>query len=719
MVVLILALIAGRTAEAVRITEPPCIDGVLEEACWFRNPGLTDFVEHYPDRGAEPSDSTRIVICYDDNYLYFGCFCYQDPDSVTARLVPRESSGDGDDVTISLDTYDDDRNAYRFSINPLGIQHDIHITERGSDFDYAWNGVWYSEGSITPWGWSAEIAIPWKTLRFAPVLEQTWGLQISRWINYSYKKLMWADYEEDDRGTRIDRFGTLMGIEGVSSGFHMEFLPHLTQTLRLEDYDTLPETNVFDSVSLVPLENGVVGLDFKWGISSNLTLDVTALPDYGQIESDPEYINLSKYETYLSERRPFFTEGSDLFDFRGFNPVYTRRIGRKLPDGSEVPIYGGAKLTGTVGGTEFGLIEAYTGRTSYFGNAYEVPPALYSIARVKQGLYGSSEAGAIVTSAEQFADTLKSDRVAGLDFDLDIGDRWYFTGEGLYSFHSYKKGGPMANLGFGRSGKYDFHLGAGYTDSLADLNAVGFLTRPGHMWVSVSGGYDQSWGRGPVRSLFLNLGPSMGKEFEDSLYSYSVWGFSYLTFSNNWNSSLSVSASRNYFQEDSTLRWIGSVNTGFNTSHTRNVYGGLRLSVRDQYVYQDMAPRYFGHVASASPRLSWRPSHNLLVSAYASFFGTFRQSWEPDPDYAFRWTAGQAIRYTATRRLSFRLNAQQNTDAERYTQQLLATWEIAPLSYLYLASSVNLSGNTGTPSPFDVEVSEVTFYGKIVYLFRI
>lgn len=719
MVTLILTLFAARTAEAVRIVDPPCIDGILDEECWYQNPGITDFEEYYPDRGAEPSDSTRIVICYDDHYLYFGCFCYQDPDSVTARLVPRESSGDGDDVTISLDTYDDDRNAYRFSINPLGIQRDIHITERGSGFDYAWNGVWISEGSITVWGWSAEIAIPWKTLRFAPGVEQVWGLQVSRWVNCRNQTLMWADYQKDDRGTRIDRFGTLTGIEGVSSGFHMEFLPHLTQTLRFEDQDTLPQTNVFDSVSLVPLKNGVAGLDFKWGISSNLTLDVTTLPDYGQIEADPEYINLSKYETYLSERRPFFTEGSDLFDFGGYDPVYTRRIGRKLPDGTEVPIYAGAKLTGTLGSTEFGLIEAYTGRTSYFGGTYEVPPTLYSIARVKQGLYGGSEAGAIFTSVEQFADTIEGDRVAGVDLDLDIGERWYFSSEGLYSFHIDKKGGPMANLGFGRSGKFDFHLGAGYTDSLADLNAVGFLSRPGHMWASVSGGYDQSWGVGPVRSLYVNLGPSGGKELEDSLFSYTLWGYSGLTFSNNWSSSLSVSGSRNYYQEDSTLRWIGSVSTGFNTSHTRNVYGGLWFSARDQYVYQDGAPQYFGHVASASPSLSWRPGYNLLLSAYASIYGTFLESWEPDPGHAFRWTAGQSVRYTATRRLSFRLNAQQNTDAERYSQQFLAIWEIAPLSYLYLASSVNLTGDSETPPWFDVEVSEVTFYGKIVYLFRI
>ncbi len=712
MIFLVLSLFTDRTTQAVRITEPPIIDGILDEACWQQNPGFTDFMENYPEMCGEASESTRVVVCYDDEALYFGCFCYyKEPDQVTARLVPRESGGDGDDVTISIDTYNDDRNAYRFSVNPLGIQKDAHITDGGWGYDIAWNGVWYAEASIEPYGWFAEIAIPFKTLRFAPADEQVWGLSVSRWMDAKYERVVWADYQPADKGmgTRVDRFGELTGIKDVSSGLHMEFLPHFTQTARARGPDVLDS-----AITFLPMTAGVAGMDAKWGISSNLVLDVTTFPDYGQIEADPERINLTRYETYLSERRPFFTEGADLFEFGYFEPLYTRRIGCRLPDGSEVPIYGGTKLTGKMGGTELGIIEAYTGEAvyEYYGREYTEPAAFYSIARIKQDLFSRSESGIIATSREQAGG--QGDRVLGCDLDLSIADDWYVNGEGLYSFHTDKQGGPMGVLGFGKSGRFNFHASASYTDSLADLWAAGYLSRPGHEWASINGGYDDSWGSGWLRSISVNLGHSVGRYLEDTVPSYTVWGSAGGSFSNRWHVNLSGSASRNFYQEDGSLRWIKSVNAGFSSSTTKDIYGGLWLSLWDQYVYEYYVPQYFGHVGSVSPNISWRSRHNLVLSAYATGFLTFQSSWEPDPEDAFRWTAGQSLRYTATRKLSFRLNLQQNTYAERYSQQLLVTYEIAPLSYLYLASAVNLDGSSGS-----IEVGEVTLYGKIVYLFRI
>ncbi len=715
---LFLLFFNARTAEAVRVEHPPVIDGVLDEACWLQNPGITNFMEKYPDLGEEPSESTKVVICYDDKFIYFGCFCYDsEPDKVEARLVPRESGGDGDDIGIYLDTYDDDRNAFYFSVNPMGLQRDVHITNGGWGWDQSWNGVWRSQGSITEWGWCAEIAIPFKTLRFAPTDDQVWGLGITRWITHKHETLAWADYQEGDRGTRIDRFGELQGINGVKSGLHLEFLPHLTQTARFQ----APE--LLDTISFVPFQNGVAGLDIKWVMLSNLTLDVTTFPDYGQIEADPERINLGRYESYLRERRPFFTEGADLFNLGYFDPVYTRRIGAKLADGSEVPIWGGAKFTGKIAGTEVGIIEVYTdeARYDYYGTETIEPRSLYSIARVNQDLFARSKVGVIATSREQFGTIHQGDRVLGGDIDLGIADDWYVNGEGLYSFHSdtAQPGGPMGILGFGKSGRFNFHTSISYTDSLADLDAVGYLNRPGHAWANANVGYNDSWGQGVLRSLYANMGPSMGKNLEDTLMSYNSWMSIGGSFSNNWHTNINGSFARSYYQEDSTLRWAKGFGGGSSSDGTKDLSGGLWFNVHDQYVYSDYLPQYFGHVATVSPNASWRPTHNVVLSAYGTMFFTHQESWEPDPDDAFRWTAGQSLRYTATRRLSFRLNLQQNTDSERYSQQLLTTWEIAPLSYCYLASSVNLAGDPATASPFDLEVSDVTLYAKIVYLFRI
>lgn len=716
MIFLVLYLFAGRTAQAVRVSEPPKIDGVLDEACWRENPGFTDFMENYPEMCGEASESTRVVVCYDEDAIYFGCFCYyKEPGQVVARLVPRESGGDGDDVTISIDTYNDDRNAYRFSVNPLGIQKDVHITDGGWGYDYAWNGVWYAEASIEPCGWFAEIAIPFKTLRFAPKEEQVWGLCVSRWMDAKCERVVWADYQPADKGTgtRVDRFGELAGIRGVKPGLHMEFLPHFTQTARARGPDVLDS-----AITFLPMTAGVAGLDIKWVMLSNLTLDVTTFPDYGQIEADPERINLGRYETYLAERRPFFTEGADLFNLGYFTPVYTRRIGAKLTDGSEVPIWGGAKFTGKIAGTEVGIIEVYTdeARYDYYGTETIEPRSLYSIARVSQDLFARSKVGVIATSREQFGTIHQGDRVLGCDLDLSIADDWYVNGEGLYSFHSdtAQPGGPMGILGFGKSGRFNLHASASYTDSLADLSAVGYLDRPGHTWASANVGYNDSWGQGVLRSLHVNMGPSMGKNLEDTLMSYSSWMSIGGSFSNNWHTNVSGSVSYNYYQEDSTLRWVRSFGGGFSSDGTKSLFGGTWFNVRDQYVYQNYLPQYFGHIATVSPNISWRPARNVVLSAYGTMFFTCQESWELDPLNAFRWTAGESLRYTATRKLSFRLNLQQNTDAQRYTQQLLATWEVAPLSYLYLASSVNLDGSSGS-----LQVDELTLYAKIVYLFRI
>jgi len=715
---LFLLLFNARTVEAVRVEHPPVIDGVLDEACWLGNPGITDFMEKYPDLGEEPSESTKVVICYDEKAVYLGFFCYDsEPEKVEARLVPRESSG-GDYVSVYFDTYDDDRNAYQFSINGMGIQRDVHLS--GWSHDYSWNGVWRSEASLTDWGWCVEIAIPFKTLRFAPTDEQVWGLSVTRWIDHKDETVAWGDYEEGDQGTRIDRFGELTGISGIKHGLHLEFLPHLTQTARFQG------PILFDAVSFVPLSDGVAGLDVKWGIASNLTLDVTTFPDYGQIEADPERINLSRYETYLSEHRPFFTEGADLFNFGYFDPVYTRRIGRKLADGSLAPIYAGGKFTGKVGGTEIGLIEVYTGQKNYdyYGTDATEEAALYSIARVKQDLFADSDVGIIVTSRDRWADDgYDGSHVAGGDFNFGFADDWYVVGEGLYSFHSdtAQPGAPMGTVGFGKSGTFNFHTNAYYSDTLADLSAVGRLNRPGYTGGSVSAGYNDSWGTGWLRSFGASAYTGTGKYLDDSLLSSNAGTYTWYSFSNNWHANLSGGVSRSYYQEDSTLRWTKNASAGFSTDYSREVAGGLWASTWDQYVYDYPSPLYFGHVIAFGPRVNWRPLDNLSVWAHANFRRIFHDDWQPDtsvyPDLI--WTAGEGLRYTATRRLSFRLNLQQNTDSERYSQQLLTTWEIAPLSYLYLASSVNLTGDSTTASPFDIEVSDVTLYAKIVYLFRI
>lgn len=731
---LIVSLFSARVVEAVYVEEPPVIDGVLDEACWHENPGFSDFMENWPVLCDPASESTRVVVLYDKTNLYLGCFChYSEPDQVTAWLVPRESVGDGDDITITIDTYNDDRNGFRVAFNPLGNQRDYYLSEGGRRIDASWDGVWYVETSIEEYGWFAEVAIPFKTLRFKPEEEQTWGLCVSRWLDKKYERVLWSDYSPADfgQGTMIERFGTLNGIRGVKPGLHMEFLPHLTQTVHMRNY--YPDSAGFEDVSLVPLDNGVIGLDFKWGMATNMTLDVTTFPDYGQIEADPERINLSEYEIYLGERRPFFTEGANIFGFPYFDLAYTRRIGKRLDDGTEIPIYGGGKFTGKVGGTEIGILEALTGEaryTDWYGTEQTEPASLYSIVRLTQDVLDRSKVGIIGTSRDRLQSPHQGDYVAGADADIHFGDHWGLFGSYARTLYAdtagtpdslARKGGNMTAVNLHRDGLLSYSVDMYYTDTLADVNAVGYIGSPGYFGTSIELEYQNSWNDRWIRFLSTGIYPGTGKRPQDSLWSYSAFGRVSTTLYNNWTLWGDGELGYDYFYEDDNVRWTKSASAGFGSNGSKPVYGGLSAHSWDQYVYENYLPRYFGHVVSVRSNFGLRPARNLLLTAYADFRRTLYENWTADTSVFpnWMWTAGEGVRYTATRRLSFRLNLQQNTAAERYAQQLLMTWEIASLSYLYIASSVNLDGDPETTNPFDVHVSEFTVYAKVVYLFRI
>ncbi|MBN2380327.1 carbohydrate binding family 9 domain-containing protein [candidate division WOR-3 bacterium] len=724
----------NRSVEAVYVETPPVIDGILDEACWHENQGFTDFYESWPVLCDSASEETRVVVLYDDKFLYMGFFChYSEPDQVVAWLVPRESAGDGDDITVTLDTYDDDRNGFRFAFNPLGNQRDYYLSHGGSWQDNSWDGVWYVETSIDEYGWYAELAVPFKTLRFKPTEEQTWGLCVSRWLDNKYERVMWADYKPEDfgQGTMIERFGKLTGIRGVKPGLHMEFLPHLTQTVFMQN--PFPDSAGFDDISFVPWDNGVIGLDYKYIVATNLTLDVTTFPDYGQIEADPENINLSQYETYFSERRPFFTEGSSIFGFPYFDLVYTRRIGKRLDDGTEVPIYAGGRFTGKLGGTEIGLLEVMTGQadyTDFYGQEQREPASLYSILRLTQDVLERSRIGFIGTSRDRIEGAYEADHVLGADADLHFDDHWGVYGSYARTLYAdtlgtpdsfARKGGNMAALNLHRDGLLSYSVDVSYTDSLADVNAVGIMSDPGRTYFSMDLGYQNSWNDSWLRFLSTGVYPGIGKRLEDSLWSYSTYATASMTLANNWTVVGDGSAGYGYYWQDRRQRLSASAGLGFGSNSAKRFYGGVNLNYWDQYIHYYSTPMYFGHVVSLSPNFGLRIAKNFLVTGYASFRRVLYEDWRPDtltyPD--LMWTAGEGIRYTATRRLSFRLNAQQNTLDEYYGQQLLITWEIAPLSYLYLASSLDLEGDPGTLNPFDVHPGELTLYGKIVYLFRI
>jgi hypothetical protein len=404
-------------AHAVPLTEPIRIDGVLDEAVWQAAPAITTFTQLVPNEGAPASERTEIRILFDDNALYIGARLY-DRSPVTTRLGRRDMSMSASDwLTLIFDSYHDHRTAFGFEINPSGVRRDQTRTETSEDD--SWDPVWEAATTIDDEGWTAEIRIPFSQLRFNPGAQQVWGLQVERQIARNREFSVFSFTPTTEPGG-IARFGHLHGMRDLRTGKRLEVLPY--SVVRAESVDRA------DNPYRTNREAGAqVGLDLKYRVTSDLTLDMTVNPDFGQVEVDPAQVNLSAIETAFEEKRPFFIEGSEIFNFGaggGNNVFYSRRIGRApqlLPPTSAVDvadaarILGAAKLSGrTAAGWSVGVLNALTGREeALFRDAAQLdqrqtaePLTNYFVGRLRRDLRnGQSVVGSMLTMVHRDLDT--------------------------------------------------------------------------------------------------------------------------------------------------------------------------------------------------------------------------------------------------------------------------------------------------------------------------
>ncbi len=372
---------AAPVAQAVRIHDPITVDGVLDEAVWMTAPPITEFIQEIPDEGQPVSQPTEVRFLYDDESIYVGAWLWDDGEILT-RLARRDTGvPDADFFVVLFDSYHDHRTAYRFATSPSAMKRDEIVTGGGFG-DTSWDPVWEVETTITDEGWFVEMRIPFSQLRFRSDEVQLWGLQVERKIRRHGEDTVWAYTPRDQQGG-VARFGHLEGLEGIDGGRGLEILPYLSgraEYLEIPGSESVGFDNPFRSGSDY---FGDVGLDIKYSLGSNLTLDATVNPDFGQVEMDPAVINLTAFETRFSEQRPFFVEGAEIFRFGegggrtgqdDAQLLYSRRIGRS-PQGSvpgsaaysDVPsattILGAVKLTGkTTNDWSVGLLNTVTGR---------------------------------------------------------------------------------------------------------------------------------------------------------------------------------------------------------------------------------------------------------------------------------------------------------------------------------------------------------------------
>lgn len=308
---------------STKTATPPKIDGKLDDAAWLNAPVASGFITFLPEYNKIPSRNTEVKVVYDNVAIYIGAVMYDpDPSSINTQLSERDGGSNADNFTVGFDTYDDDLNGYRFTVSASGVQSDQRFG-LNSNGDMSWDAVWESDVSINESGWIAEIKIPYSAIRFPSKPEQNWGLQFNRNINSTGEFVIWSPVDPKVYGI-INQWGSLTGLTDIIPPLRLSFSPYLNAGFQ------------WDPVSYDPVEYGRSeilngGLDVKYGINESFTIDATLIPNFGEVQSDNVILNLSPFEQQFDERRPFFTEGTEIFNqtfnFIGDKLFYSRRIG--------------------------------------------------------------------------------------------------------------------------------------------------------------------------------------------------------------------------------------------------------------------------------------------------------------------------------------------------------------------------------------------------------
>ncbi|MFC1608513.1 DUF5916 domain-containing protein [Candidatus Latescibacterota bacterium] len=392
---------------AVQIDSPVKLDGFLNEPVWKTIEPMSDFTQRELVEGAPPTEKTEVRVAYDEKNIYFSIVCH---DSEPDRIIHNELAWDGDlasddSFIIVLDTFNDQRTGYYFRVNPNGARVDA-LVKSTKDINADWDGIWDVASRITDTGWQAEIVIPFLSLRFPKSDDQLWGVNFLRIIRRKNEELLWTSWGREDGPLQLSKAGKLTGLRSVRRGKQAEVKPYVLGGVEKRQNRDLDDKFKY-------------GLDVKYPVTSNLTLDLTAKTDFAQVESDKEQINLTRFSLQYPEKRDFFLEGAEIFDFTqgGTKMYYSRRIGiTPDPDRQQVPILGGIKLSGKAGRYRIGIMNMQTESktvTTADGAKNYYPTTNYTVVRVKRDVLEQSYIGFIGTMVNR--DKKPDNPLTGID----------------------------------------------------------------------------------------------------------------------------------------------------------------------------------------------------------------------------------------------------------------------------------------------------------------
>ncbi|MDH5683997.1 MAG: carbohydrate binding family 9 domain-containing protein [candidate division WOR-3 bacterium] len=655
----------------IRFTETaPRIDGHIEDV-WYQADSITDFIQSYPDEASEPTERSVVYVLQDNNNLYVAFRCYAVKHPPVAQLYGME-----EEVTLHIDPMDSKSMGYFFKVYASGLYHDGLILDNGANWDWSWSGVWYNAVSLEHDRFEIEMMIPFKSIRYKKEAKE-WGINFERIIAHNRENDHWIEIKEKEGGFQVSKFGKLIGIIPKAHGYYFELYPE--GFLRL---DQNPE----EKAKVKPRAS----MNFKWDMTRQTTINATVLPDFAQIEADPTQFNLSRYELWLSEQRPFFLEGSEIFRMRGigegpFEPLnifYSRRIGKAI--GQEpIPILSGLKLTSRSKTWSFGALSAYTDRLTDTASIILEPRRGFAVLSGKKQFSTITDLGVLFAGTMANPDTYNY--AIGTDFGLCSGP------------HRSAIQAAFSD----QNGKLGWALNSGYSGMIGDLATyglvrvisdsfsvqdIGFVPWAGQKLIQGGSGPYYIWRGKAVRSFMLIPGFVLNQEPGSKDFSYTATVYSNIDFRNNWGTDLDAGIGKTFEADTSFLgRYL----------HLSFWGSGLKYN--------------FGLGGNYNYGFNYR--QGFLASNYSDWFNftyyyatrvalmlNVNNWWEYDPDGKLIWVTSilrPKIDFRISARLSFNVYDELVfvTPETKFGKTELATnrigflfsWNFKPKSWLFIA----------------------------------
>lgn len=658
-----------------KTTEKIEVDGLIDPA-WKLADTATNFFQLQPYYAKEPAHKTIAKVLTDERNIYCLMLCYDDPDNIKVTRGLQDDKG-GDVVSFMVDTFNDNQNAYKFAVNAAGVRSDCKMVDDGRNRDYNWDGIWFANAKVYDWGFAVEMKIPYKSIQYDPNAKY-WGLDFDRWNPERAEDLYWCEYDQNE-GQRISKFGKMIfqDFEPSLTGLNLEASPvGMTKAEYIGD-------NKYDV-------DADAGIDVFYNPSSKLTYQLTANPDFAQIEADPYDFNISRYESYFSERRPFFTEGNEVFMASGkqrntgfYSPLvlfYSRRIGKKLPNGEEVPIIFGTKAFGKLKELEYGGFMAMTGETDYTynGEQKKEPRAYYGVGRIKKKLWGSSSMGVLFAGKHT-----ENNDYGVLDIDGGLrGSNWqlayqlarsFKNDEGDYAFSAGLTSFRKDMVVMVRSK----HIGSKF-----DISEIGYVPWQGKTDFVGGGGPIWFYDSGSIRQILLVFGGAFDYTKEDDYLDKTGLLVFNMQFTGNWGFEVNLDYGKAKDLDVKYNSYSATLSTWFHPSPNWN--GNVWAGYSKTYNFSRDYLAYYSWLGSS---FEYQPFSTFNL-------GTSFDMWlEGNPQGNIEditYNARPYFNITPFNNLNFRVYVDnlfiRSTDRmERIIGGFLFSYNFSPKSWIYLA----------------------------------